>query len=768
MNNYFTQFIPQLGGLDSTDIHDNNTRQECLCPKVKYISVFNPNQVSDKCESNEELIKQILCFVSINTNDDLESEEIKLEDNDKLKIIGLIRGINSFMKGFAKNVQSETNIIKTDASILIVKLVENSYYIVCGISISSISQNNSKIISHQMSKLIDQAYNQFIVLNGSFEKVREEYNLEILKNSLDDFWYEFISSYNSEYLKFSSKHHWTNSLNYKGFLGLLEKHNHQKVYKKSSIIINDSANDQIDKILHNEIQTPELQPKGLIISYLNKIEPKKYGMIYSNSSFVEETNEKLIHPLALVDIYNWLEYYDYHHKLDSKCLTSVNYKGFFSTPGWIRQQQDTEQQVSPSFTTVNDSDSRSIRSTAVSTFDLINPVNFTNDYIILPFNSTVNNVMSFSGMNGEGHLLTPNQDSSIGNWLTIPSYLKPFGQTNVHQNPANLNTSNEQVNDSGSLNDDTNDESDGNFIIGLSKDVNSNNIIQKRLVYLNSMVKNDDGELIFKEREYLLVIYAMNDILITLVYDSSLDELNQETFYTNLSKVILYPLIEELNNLLINGSNISNSVGSLPRSLDALRMNDVRTYVSPGQDVDLTNNFYFIIYDTKEGWVKSSLPYLPILDSSLNTKSENDIQLIKANVKYKSAIFHLHDQLSDIFIAQKNNDFFNGDNMNEFFHKFNSSKHFDWMFYYIKYNNRFIIIIKSRNRNHKITSKRNTTTTPKKSNTLAPSSSTTSANQQHRNLILHQITDYAHLGFLNNLGDDVKLWLESFGLEGEV
>lgn len=106
--------------------------------------------------------------------------------------------------------------------------------------------------------------------------------------------------------------------------------------------------------------------------------------------------------------------------------------------------------------------------------------------------------------------------------------------------------------------------------------------------------------------------------------------------------------------------------------------------------------------------------------------------------------------------------------MNEFFHKFNSSKHFDWMFYYIKYNNRFIIIIKSRNRNHRITTKRNTTAIPKKSNTLASSSSTTSANQQHRNLILHQITDYAHLGFLNNLGDDVKLWLESFGLEGEV
>lgn len=765
MNNYFTQFITQLGGLDSTDIHDNNIKQECLCPKVKYISVFNPTQISDKCESNEELIKQILCFVSINRNHD---EVITLEDNDKLKIIGLIRGIDAFMNGFAKDVQSETNIIKTDTSILIVKLVENSYYIVCCVSISSISQNNSKIISHQMSKLIDQAYNQFIVLNGSFEKVLEEYNLLILKNSLDDFWYEFINSYNSEYLKFSSKHQWTNSLNYKGFLGLLEKHNHQKVYKKSSIILNDTANDQIDKILHNESQTPELQPKGLIISYLNKIEPKKYGMIYSNSTFVEESNEKLLQPLALVDIYNWLEYCDYHHKLNSKCLTSVDYKGFFSTPEWIRHQLDTEQQISSSFASVNDSDSKSIRSTAASTFDFINPVNFTNDYIILPFSSTVNNVMSFSGMNGDGNLLTPNEDSSIGNWLTIPSYLKPFGQTNPHQNPAYLNTSDEQVNDNGSLNNETNDESDGNFIIGLSKDVNSNNTIHKRLVYLNSMVKNDDGRLIFKEREYLLVIYAMDDILVTLIYDSSLDELNQETFYTSLSKVILHPLIEELNNILINGSIICNSVGSLPRSLDALRMNDVKTYTSPGRDVDSTNNFYFIIYDTNEGWVKSSLPYLPILNSSSNTKSESGIQLNKANLKYKSAIFHLHDQLSDIFIAQKNNDFFNGDSMNEFFHKFNSSKHFDWMFYYIKYNNRFIIIIKSRNRNHRITTKRNTTAIPKKSNTLASSSSTTSANQQHRSLILHQITDYAHLGFLNNLGDDVKLWLESFGLEGEV
>ncbi|CUM46302.1 uncharacterized protein AC631_02445 [Debaryomyces fabryi] len=763
MNNYFTQFIPQLGRQDSTDTH-NSTHRECLYPKVKYICVFNPSHISDKCESNNELIKQILCFVSENMDCDPENRDVSFEENDKLKIIGLVRGINSFMQGFAKDVQSDSNIIKTDTSLLIVKQVEASYYIICCVSISAISQNNSKIVSHQMSKLIDQAYNHFVVLNGSFERVLEEYNLEILKNSLDDFWREFIGSYNSEYLKFPSKLLWANCMNYRGFLGLLGT-NRLNVYKKSSIILNDSTNDQIDRILYNESQDERLKPKGLIISYFDQTEPKKYGMIYSNSSLAGETDKKLIQPQELINIYNWLEYYDFHHKLDGESLTSLDYEGFFSSSDTIREQLNSEQQVLISLASVNDSDTRSVMSTAASTFDMINPINLTNDYIILPFNSTMNNVMGFSGINGDVNHQAPNQDSSIGNWLSIPSYLKPFTQNNSHD--ANINASSEHTDECSSPNDETDDESDGYFIIGLSKDANSNNIITKRLVYLNSVVQKNDGELTINKREYLIIVYALNKIIFTLVYDSSLNELNQEAFYTNLSKVILYPLIEELNTVLMNGSIIGNSVGSLPRSLDSLRINNGKTYISPGLETDQNQNFYFIIYDNNEGWVKSSLPYLPLLSPSLNAMSENESQLNKSNIRYKSAIFHLHDQLSDIFIAQRNNDFFKGDNMNEFFHKFNSSRHFDWMFYYIKYNNRFIVIIKSRNRNHRITPKRNTTAISKKPNTHEPVSSI-ATNQQNRNMVLQQLTDYAHLGFLNNLGDDVKLWLESFGLDGEV
>lgn len=763
MNYYFTQFIPHLAGNGAADTHNSEIHRERFYPKVKYISVFNPSHMSDKCESNNELIKQILCFVSGNMDSDPEDGNKASEDNDKLKIIGLVRGINSFVQGFTKDVQCETNIIKTNASVIIVKKLEGSYYIICCVSIPAISQNNSKIVTHQISKLIDQGYNQFVVLNGSFEKVLEEYNLEILKNLLNDFWSEFLDSYNSEYLKFPSNFQWANCMNYKGFLGLLGK-NHLNVYKKSSIIINDSINDQIEKILYHENQAEGLRPKGLIISYFDDTEPKKYGMVYSNSSLAGETGEKLIKSQELINIYNWLEYYDYHHKLDAENLTSLDYEGFFSSSESIRQRLNAEQQIFRYRAPVSDSDSRSVMSTSASTFDMINPVNLTHDYIILPFNSTINNVMTFSGMNSEGNTPASDQNSSIGNWFTISSYLKTFTQVNSPE--GNINTSNEHSKDRSSLHDETDDELDGHFIIGLSKDSNSNNIINKRLVYLKSVVEKDDGEPAIDEREYLLIVYYLNKIIVTLVYDSSSDELNQEMFYTNLSKVILNPLVEELNSLLINGSIIGNSVGSLPLSLDSLRINNGKTYTSSGLETDQAQNFYFIIYDTTEGWVKSSLPYLPLLSTGFNPNSDNESQL-KANIRYKSAIFHLHDQLSDIFIAQRNNDFFKGDNMNEYFHKFNSSRHFDWMFYYIKYNNRFIIIIKSRNRNHRIISKRNTTAIAKKPNTHEHISSM-ATNQQNRNMLLQQLTEYAHLGFLNNLGDDVKLWLESFGLDGEV
>lgn len=762
MNNYFTQFIPLIGRQDSNGVSDQNLLQQDIYPRIAYILIFNPSAVNDDCESDEELAKQIICFASSEIEEEIG--ELYMNDNihDKLKAIGTVRGINSFMRGFS-NSPNRTNIIKTDTSIIIVKPVEKNYYIICKILISA--SNRSSLISRQMSKLIDEAYNYFVLYNGSYRKILHEYKLDILMNSLNTYWYEFLHSYNTEHFKFPSRSKWTNSLNYKGFLGLLEDGNDSKIFKKSSIQLNNSIRSQIDSILSKG--EDKSKPKGLIVSFHDKSVPKKYGMIYSNSSLIDGESDRVLENHTLVDIYNWLEYFDHHHKLDSVNLTASECKNIFASPEIVRNQLDIGPLVQQSSLARNDSDSRSVISNANSTFDMINPIQFTNDYIILPFNNTVNNVMNFSTISRtEDSNEFSEQSRSNKQWLRVPYYLNPFGQsTSLDNENLEPNThSDDYDSDNRSSDEELDDEYGGEFLIGIGEETDTSYNIHKKLVYLSSGQTNDNGKIIYEEREYLLVCYIKNNILISLVYDSSLNSLDQTEFYSKLSKEILNPLTDEISNALVQ-STLGNSVGSLQRSLDALKVGNSRAYLTSGQESDSSGNFYFIVFDIKEKWIKSSLPYLPMPDPGEIHSQEDGVKFNKAAIRYKSTIFYLHDQLSDLFVAQDTSKFFKDANMNEYFHKFNSSKHFDWMFYYIKTNNKYIIVIKSRSRNHRIASKQDTYTTNNKVNNFTSSSSTTTSTNPN---LLHQISDYTNLGFLNNLGDDVKLWLESFSINDEI
>lgn len=96
MNNYFTKYIPNIRLSNTVDSDDHTIGNSTnSLPHINYIIIFNPTFVSPKAESDEELIKQIIVFLQ--GKDLPESQFSQIE---QLKLIGLLRGIESLVKVF--------------------------------------------------------------------------------------------------------------------------------------------------------------------------------------------------------------------------------------------------------------------------------------------------------------------------------------------------------------------------------------------------------------------------------------------------------------------------------------------------------------------------------------------------------------------------------------------------------------------------------------------------------------------------------------------
>lgn len=229
-------------------------------------------------------------------------------------------------------------------------------------------------------------------------------------------------------------------------------------------------------------------------------------------------------------------------------------------------------------------------------------------------------------------------------------------------------------------------------------------------------------------QQFRLVTYqsSKSGVSITLVFDATFSELDKDSFYQQLSSEVLELAMEDIESIITGTNALGNSLSSLPQSI-----NGINPACQKAQSVDVDSNFFFVTYDMENGSFKSSLPYLPsISPTSIGTK-------------FKIVMHHLHNQLIDILLARREGDFFTQAST-EYFHKFSANKHNDWMLYYLKYQEKYIIIIKNHS---KLAKKRKQQNIPD----IPPS-------------LLAQITngvyDYAPLGFLDNLGDDIKVWLE--------
>ena len=322
---------------------------------------------------------------------------------------------------------------------------------------------------------------------------------------------------------------------------------------------------------------------------------------------------------------------------------------------------------------------------------VLNPVNLTNNLVISPINYTVSTVM---------------EGTQVSNWLAMPQFIKKLTVGDDNETAELPPDQTADINENRSEEDE--DDLSGEFIIGLQSDGS----ILRQVVYL----KTTDSTY----QEHQLVTYHKDDIYVTLVCESSDPKLDLSGFYKSLETSLLNPIIEQIETVAMGGSMLQTSV------------NSIRSLYVPN---DIDQDFFYITCNPKQRNFQSSLPYLPHL-SNMNSDTLTKYQL--------TALYYLHDQLSNIFQP-----IFFENQLHEFFHKFTSNKLNDWMFYYIKYQDKYIIIMKNKSKN---------TTSVLTNNQLSASVPPT-IERSIVNRISEGVLDYTKLGFLENLGDDVKYWL---------
>ncbi|PSK79305.1 hypothetical protein CJJ07_000807 [Candidozyma auris] len=267
----------------------------------------------------------------------------------------------------------------------------------------------------------------------------------------------------------------------------------------------------------------------------------------------------------------------------------------------------------------------------------------------------------------------------------------------------------------------------GRFVLG----PDSENNIYSFLVHLPASDSNGDV------CENSVVIYIESNVLLAFVFDSSAQELADPAFYQSLRLEVCEPAVELIGDCIAlssGGMMLNSSISSLP--------NPVGNIIKDEDNPDIDSDFFFIIYDTQDKSYQTSLPWLP--QPSMPSSVNNEVA--RVSYHYQNAFFHLHDKLSDYFVMRSAGNIFLDTAVREHLHKFSTNKNNDWLMYFIRHRQKSIIIIRNYNTKHK-----KSKVIPKE---VAQASSWTSS-----------VYDYAHLGFLDSLGDDVKVWLSNLRAE---
>lgn len=706
MNSYFSNFISRFGGNDLfISSAYSNAAETAKVPEINYITLFNPTWVDDNDESLDNLSKQILFFITPDLNDEneLDNEQLDKRKGEQLNVVGLLRGSCSLAREFG-NSKSSVTVLVTGAAIVVIE-IEKNYELACSIALPPFLCERHELIRIQIESLIRRAHRTFNLLNPLFGKLKELFCGAEMCSYLQNYWFQFMVNFNeASKVPFGPRLlGWPNRMNHQGVFEFLPNNN----YRKSCVKVPDSLSGDLEDI----VRQFSLQPTGYFVVNYSKAMPKKYGLIYSKMDWTDDVIEKE----AMVDLYNLLEFLEYHGGLVADRLGKRNplsnlFTQLDTTSVHLLEAEEEEEEEEENLTLAP------FNLNPAAAIGMLHPVNITNNLVIQPLNNTVNGLKSLGlAVNG----LLP----ATPTWWGFGS----FGSSapSMPQNP----TEDEDV--------QSRDES-GSFIIG----VNGDDTLTRFLIYLPT-VTGDRTEI----REYLLVLYAHEEVVQGFIFDSGLEQLGQKSFYEELKWDVCEQTMEifrECFQISSGGIGLNTSISSLPNPLKTI-ISGKSAESQTAQYEDVDSDFFFIIYDTKDHSYQSSLPYLPISVPMV------DGEVVKLAQSLNNAMFHLHDQLADHFVVKSAGRVFTPLSVvNEHLHKFSSNKNNSWLFYSIRHKNKAIVIIRNFNTKHK------------QPNTARNVPRLEAANG-YLNQLSESVHDYASLGFLDTLGEDVKVWLEKLG-----
>ena len=137
---------------------------------------------------------------------------------------------------------------------------------------------------------------------------------------------------------------------------------------------------------------------GVLINYFNLKLPKRHGVVYMNT-----IGNKYIDNDGLIDIYNWLEYNQYHDNLSNLNNGGVLSSNLSVAPSPPQEGENQDGNVSDGTTDTQFGFDVSLG------LRVLNPVNLTNNLVISPINYTVSTVM---------------EGTQVSNWLAMPQFIK--------------------------------------------------------------------------------------------------------------------------------------------------------------------------------------------------------------------------------------------------------------------------------------------------------------------------------------------------------
>ncbi|CCE87017.1 Piso0_005550 [Millerozyma farinosa CBS 7064] len=719
MNSYFGNILPL--GPTVKEENDFSTQEEKQWSSITRLAIFNPSFADERSEKKEELIKQIICFIHTEESSDRKEEE-------ELNFVGLIRGLIEFNSNFTPREVERATTIKTDKSIIIVKVVEHNYHIIC--QLRGTNDDTLEISGCQLARLVDRAYRYFVLFNQSFEDIRLQSNIRILKRQLMDFWSNFVNEFNAEDSGSRLGMSWMKKTNNNGFLGLLDWKTESVTYRKSSINLTKPIEQFLQASMGRCSSKDDKTPQAILISSFDKQKPNNYGFIYKGSAYDDSVEANIIPEEQLLDIHNYLEFLDLNDTFDTQTIMNSSNRLLFNHEP--KEQQVYTSSIHESSNSVQTSEiteNSTERTIGEATLDALHPVNFANNYFLSPLNSTINSVRNVGS-----HINTA--DLGVNAFMNIPSNLKYYvtetftTQQTVPQEEHPCDA------DEGSI-----EGPQGKYIVGCT----DGQSISKKVIYLGTKSdKVKEGSEAIHSKEYILIIYRRQNFVVSLVYDSSMLTLDIPEFYKSLEDDFLGVLTDDI--LAISDPHtISNSIGSLSRTFTS--PSEQRQQTKPDDSTE--KDFYFIIYNDKHKWVNSSLPHLEDIKNIGLTPED-----IEKKSKQQRALRSLHRYLCELFISGRR-PVLDSSVTNEYFHKINVSKSFVWMIYFIRRENQSIIVIKSQT--SRSSKKERRRKTPDKSE---------AASTQVGN-ILNDSKYYMKLSFLDNLGFDVRSWLENLTLSDQ-